>query len=203
MVKMNLSRYQINATEYLEIRTEDLLPLDQVYSCYILDIWFVGLNQEFKFADEDAGSFCCTIQHKIPKLLNKNLVIDPKKSADLGFLLNQESQNIEVPEYGCSDYYFFGNSYSSERRYYSSWMYNDLEGNIILEICPKYSWNDEDEHDVNYPDFVSYDQFMKNYQPIIVRTIEPKYLRQWLHQVNILDPIFEKNEHEDLTREDH
>jgi len=187
--------------EYLEIKT-DGLPLEQVYNCYELDVWFIDTknDQSIKFGFTDAGSFCYTLQQKIPKLLNRQCVIDVSVSSDLGFLMNQDFQNLYDQEYGFDEYYFFGNSHSRRRPYYSSWLYNNDHGNAIFEICPKYPWNDEDEKDRKRSDFMLYDQFMKNYKPALVRKIELEYLQQWLKQVNHLVPVFEKNEQDDLNK---
>lgn len=197
---INLNKFRISDSDYFELRTDDL-TLDQVYDCYLVDIWFVGNNGiEIRFGYEHAGEFCYTLQQKIPRLLKQQCVIDVVVSRDLGFLMNQDFQGLYDQEYGFDEYYFLGNSHSRRRPYYSSWLYNDDQGNIVFEICPKYPWNDEDEKDCKHPDFISYDLFMKNYKPTVVCKIEPKYLQQWLEQVNILAPIFEKNEQDDLSK---
>lgn len=197
----NIDRFYISDSEWISIQTRGL-PLNFVYSCYDLDIQFNSLNSHFTFGATDALSFCSTIQYKFPKLINKQQVLPFNMQNKLGIANNNYFMALSEDD-TYLDYHFFGNSHIRQRPYFNSWLYNDEQSNIIFEITPRYPWNDEDENDVNHPDFIPYSEFLKNYQTTIIRTIEPKYLHQWLEQVNILEPLFEKNEIEDLHQSEH
>lgn len=197
----NIHNFMISEHEYFQIQTEDL-PLQFVYSCYDLNIIFISKEKTIAFGYEDAGSFCFSLQQIIPKLLNNQLAIPTILQNKLGIMCNEYFMSLATDN-SCMNYLLFSNSHRQERPYYSSWLYNDMRGNIIFEITPQYPWNDEDENDRNHPDFISYAEFIKNYQPTIIRTIDPKYLQQWLNQVNILLPIFEENELKDLHQDEH
>ncbi|MBP9765345.1 hypothetical protein KBD08_03335 [Candidatus Babeliales bacterium] len=197
----NIDRFYISDTEWIAIQTRDL-PLNFVYSCYDLDIVFHTANNQFIFGASDAGSFCSTIQYTIPKLLNSQLILPSRLQNNLGISNNNYCMAL-TEDYTCLDYHFFGNSHIQQKPYFDSFLYNDEQGNIIFEITPQYPWNDKNEEDINHPDFISYSQFLKNYHPTIIRTIDPKYLHQWIEQTHILEPLFEKNEIEDLHQSEH
>ncbi len=196
-----IDRFYISETEWLAIETRDL-SLNFVYNCYELDIAFHGADNHFIFGASDAGSFCSTIQYIAPKLLNNQQMLPLSMQGKLGTHNNNYFMALSEDD-TYLNYHFFGNSHIRKRPYFNSWLYNDEQCNIIFEITPRYPWNDEDETHLNHPDFIPYIEFIKNYQTTIIRTIEPKYLHQWIEQVNILEPLFEKNEIEDLHQSEH
>lgn len=197
----NIDRFHISENEWFAIQTRKL-PLNLVYNCYDLDIAFNSPNNHFTFGASDALSFCSKIEHKTSKLLNKKEILPHQMQGKLGIFNNNYFMSLSEDDRSM-DYYFFGNSHIQQRPYFDSFLYNDLQGNIIFEITPAYHWNDEDESHVNHADFIPYSEFIQNYQSTIIRTIDPQYLYQWLEQINILKPIFEKNEIEDLHQSEH
>jgi hypothetical protein len=58
-------------------------------------------------------------------------------------------------------------------------------GQLYLEIGKIYPWL-YDEPDLSDSNFMSYDEFMKNYKPIAVEKISKKTAQQWLEQCNRL-----------------
>lgn len=72
------------------------------------------------------------------------------------------------------------------------WMYNHA-GKIYLEIFPRYPWlyveQEEAEHD---KDYVSFDEFIKNYKPIYVSEISQAIAKQWLVLCDELDKKINK-----------
>jgi hypothetical protein len=64
---------------------------------------------------------------------------------------------------------------------FATWIYNDKNGTIVLEITPQYPHFDaKDTSKVR----ISYDGWLKEYKPLFVRIISPDIARQWLQQAD-------------------
>ena len=70
---------------------------------------------------------------------------------------------------------------------YTSWFYNDKNGNIVFEISPFYPWFNV-ENPQNNVGFVTYEAFMKNYKVVIHKMISKKIFLQWLQQAKLYNP---------------
>ena len=186
------TQFFLNKDEYLEIRTDDQLPMKQVYNCYHIEIWFVGKEGAIRFGWDSSHQFCYGLLCDIDKILQGKLVVRETKE-DLGTWANKFFYDIPVVD-GWAKYYLFGNSHQGVWPCYSSWLYNDSDGNVIFEITQDYKWNDEDEEDRNNPDFIEYVEFMKNYKPTVVRVVDKKYLQAWIEPLKELEALFQKNE---------
>ena len=192
------TQFFLNKNEYLEIRSDDQLPLEQVYNCYEIEVWFVGNEDEFRFGSDFSHDVCYHLRHKIDKVLQGRLV-RYEAEEDLGVLVNKFFYNLpDADSWG--KYHLFSNSHQGIRPYYSSWLYNDSDGNIIFEITPSYLWNDEDKKERKKPDFIEYAEFMKNYKPTMMRVVDKKYLQAWIEPLKELEALFQKNEDKDCGR---
>ena len=192
VVQKMQTQFFLNKDEYLEIRTDDQLPMKQVYNCYHIEIWFVGKEGAIRFGWDSSHQFCYGLQLMIGLALQGKLVVRETKE-NLGISLNNFFYNLpdSVP---WEKYHLFSNSHQGIRPYYSSWLYNDSDGNIIFEITPSYLWNDEDKKERKKPDFIEYAEFMKNYKPIVMRVVDKKYLQAWIEPLKELEALFQKNE---------
>ncbi|HEV2917412.1 MAG TPA: hypothetical protein VGW78_06740 [Candidatus Babeliales bacterium] len=87
---------------------------------------------------------------------------------------------------------------------------SDKDGNIIFEITPHYKYHfcEPDET----PSFISYEEWIKDYKPYLIRVVPRDIAHQWLNQareiLNAIDEntererkIFENNEGKELTNE--
>ena len=64
----------------------------------------------------------------------------------------------------------------------SSWLYNDKDGNIFLELSPAYPWLFDEVKPGEK--FIKYSEWMKEYKPYIVTKIPRDSAEQWLKQIN-------------------
>jgi hypothetical protein len=60
-----------------------------------------------------------------------------------------------------------------------SWLYNDRYGNIVLEVTPWFNV-------YKCKDKAIYKQWIKNYKPILKRTIAPEIAQKWIKQMEKL-----------------
>lgn len=126
----------------------------------------------------------------LKKALSKDLQLDTSISEDIGYLCNEYYQNKEgfvLYDFidGGSDWvgyrYHLWESCKNKIRY-MTWIYNDKNGTIIFEVTPCYPYLFCDP--AEEPDYVSYDQWIKDYKPYLVKTISTEVAQQWLEQAN-------------------
>lgn len=89
-------------------------------------------------------------------------------------ILNKDSNVDKYISCLHQKYNIFG--YKNKR---ASWLYNDMHGNIVLEVTP---WFDVRK----YRKKTVYEKWIKNYKPILKRIIEPKIAQQWIEQMQTL-----------------
>src|SRR5439155_26455584 len=124
------------------------------------------------------------------------LSVDQSITEDIGYMWNRALHGDSGLEY--HDIFWVGlrnlvwQSPGNIQPNYATWLYNDAAGNIILEITETYFWHhSEPTMGINY---ISYEEFMQDYKPFIVRTIPRKTAQNWLHQAESVLGILKKNE---------
>ncbi|HLJ31366.1 MAG TPA: hypothetical protein VKU36_02930 [Candidatus Babeliales bacterium] len=91
--------------------------------------------------------------------------------------------------------------YEDDKRHVT-WIYNDQNGNIILEITPAYPYFYCDKKEE--PNYVSYKKWIKNYQPYVIAEIPRSTALGWLkiaeHIIKTVDDNINRWEKEMLSR---
>lgn len=131
----------------------------------------------------------------LPKAINNELQLSQSITHDIGFLWNeylQEKTNHTFEEKTIDNgrtkqWIGLNHLLWNPAHGNSSWLYND-NGNIILEITPTYKWHYSKPAEEE--SFISYDEFIKNYKPLLTITIPKKVALDWLKQAeNLLHEI--------------
>lgn len=158
-----------------------------------LSICFYHNNQEILLSSLTALDFIDTLCFLLSKALKNELQLDESLNQDLGFMLNRwfkekKFKFISVTKNG--DTYWVGNNYQLASGKFASWIYNNIDGDIIFEITPVYSGIFIHE---NKPPYREYMKWRETYKPYFAGVISKKIARQWIDQSqNILNEI-EKN----------
>ena len=101
----------------------------------------------------------------------------------------QEIRYCDRGNYWWGISYIVGGGFNGEK-YTSGWLYNDEQGQIIFEVTENYFWHFEDESEGEH--YITYQEFMKNYKPLITRIIPHEVARRWLAQCeHLLEQICE------------
>lgn len=118
---------------------------------------------------------------KLPNSINQNIGYQYNRD------INEDNPNIEYEKIETIKSWI-GNRYKLWSNSVETWMYNDDHGNIILEITPVYPKTFRDpEEDLDMQD---YQNWMKSYAPILIRTIPRNIAETWLKQTeDILEEI--------------
>jgi hypothetical protein len=106
---------------------------------------------------------------------NKIVLPDFIKAGELGFYYNIDIYNEKTESV---DYSYF---WLWSIRGTQTWLYNQ-NNKIYLEIGPSYPWLFvEPKKSDNY---ITFDEFMKTYKPIIIEEIDSAIVQKWLEQCN-------------------
>jgi len=92
-----------------------------------------------------------------------------------------------VPTISGKSSYWIGLNYeiwetsNNTNPYVTTWMYNDSEGNIIFEVTKFYKWSLREKEPEDL-DFITYEEFIKDYKPLIHCIIPRDLAIEWLKQ---------------------
>lgn len=183
---MNITKFIISDTQYIQIIPEPI-EKDACKICGHCDLYYIDTkkNISIRFGYSQTNDVCYFFgkyQRTLDLIDGKNFLYKNIRK-DLGFKFNQfHAHALKKKEYQkVMDYYFQDNSHKDILPYFSSWLYNDKNGNVIFEISPFYPWFNEKNPQKN-PEFITYSDFIKNYK-IMVKTIIPKEnLKKWIPQ---------------------
>ena len=198
-----MKKYEIilllNADEKIRIKfeesTEKWLPDDKI------PINFININTNIildeRFIDEALSTFCI----KLNKALRYELKFHDSINKDIGFLWNEELQNkpglsyskLEGNDYWVGLYNLLWETPGYCKPKLSTWIYNDSDGEIILEITPSYPWHFTDPEELDDKDYVPYEEWIKTYKPLLIRKISKEIALRWKEQVEEILSILEKN----------
>jgi hypothetical protein len=179
-------------------------PYDQIDCCSDACIIFCYDKYKIKVASDTIKYNISGLEYLLTKALNKKLKLHKSITKDIGYLYNQnlravytkktkthseltykKVENIDV--WAGEDYQLF--CYDP-----ATWLYNDNGDNIILEMTPVYPWHfyelDDAQQQKNY---IPYEEWIKNYKPLLIRTIPKDVVEQWLHQAQEILKKIEEN----------
>ena len=135
---------------------------------------------------------CINNKRKVPKTLGKNV--------DLGLLYNEHSQKIILADkegkplkswrWPGDKLLFFG---IGRDRFNSSmtFLYNDDQGNIVLEISLEYPWFLGEDPPADL--YISYDDWLPEYKILYREIISKDVAQEWVRQLNRLYEKLEAN----------
>ena len=97
---------------------------------------------------------------------------------------------FQVPTPNSSSTYWVGFNYDLFSSFgdgitpVTTWLYNDKDNNIILEVTKDYRWHFMQLEDTpEESEFITYEDFMKDYKPLIHYMIPHDVAIQWLEQL--------------------
>ncbi len=196
--------FSLNKSDKIVIELEE--PLSCVHCCYQAFLTFYCGNKKYVFPSESIRYMIQCLIPLLEKALKKELGVD-KSISNLGYSENECYQNKPNLIYHGKRWIGINNLLWSGKGF-STWLYNDDNGTIILEITPVYTYptNDPDEQE----HYVPYDQWIKGYKTCFVAKIPPAVAEKWLEQAQFIlhsieatmareKKMYENNQGKDLT----
>ena len=149
---MNTLKFMITDKQYISLIPEHITQND-CDVCSHCSLYYVdkelGLNILFGYTESDNfhGSFGWK---PIQPLLNNERFFDTEKRQDPGFELNQYYAGLLKNSDVVEKYHFVDNNPVGISPQYSSWFYNDKDGNIVFEIQLKPNYPIKKINDKNF-----------------------------------------------------
>lgn len=194
---MNTLILKLSQNESIKIITEENIDFNQIdFCCSELQAYFISAKEELLcIGEQTAGLLLEAFIGVLKKAVDCKLQLHESIKQNLGFMSNEYYHNspYEKPEFimvSTSDdscQYWVGSNYeiwavsSGSNQYVSTWMYNDDEGNIVFEVTKFYKWSLREKEPEDL-DFITYEEFMKDYKPLIHRVIPRDVAIEWLEQ---------------------
>jgi hypothetical protein len=177
------------------------------YCCSFVKV-YLSNEKDFRIGQESAGEVFEHFIRPLKKAIKNDLQLDISLNQNLGIMLNQYYQDKPSDFVQVSSIYHEGthwiglnyhlfSSFGDAKPQVSTWLYNDDNGDIILEVTKDYPWHFVfDEKDYDDLEYITYDEFMKDYKPLIQRVIPREVAIMWVEQLmEVYRGLFEKEEH--------
>jgi len=173
--------FYLNDTECISITLHK--PHDIIHCCYEIPLFFMKNKEKILLSKDSIRELIEIFNGLLKKALLINLKLPASISTNIGYLFNKE-----INEEHENENIWVGWKYKIWSYLTATWIYNDELGNIILEITPVYPKTFRDpEEDLDMQD---YQNWMKSYNPILIRTIPRNIAETWLKQTeDILEEI--------------
>jgi len=197
-VKKYEAIFLINFTEKIIIPFEDaLIKIDYCYEVPIL--LDMGL-QKLILANVFIYYAMQKFSDVLKRVLKNELLFHESITKDIGYFYNEYSCNeplhdrekfVEVNANGRSfwvgyEYYLWSSCLRDSSC--ATWIYNDVDGDIVFEVTPLYVACDPQEQN-----YVSYEEWIKNYKPFLIKKISKEVVQQWLDQANFIVEQIDNN----------
>lgn len=183
----------------LELKLKEMIK--KLIYCDDCLIYFKDTNNKIVLYHDFIRPGLSVFVEVLEDLISNRLALHESIVRDVGYMWNQllhAEPADRDPKIFCEEDGFWvaevnlvwsasGDDYPSVE----TWLYNNDEGEIILEITPVYKWHfDDPEPGENY---ITYEEFMLNYKPILFRTIPKDVAQEWVDQAQNLLNIIEQN----------
>lgn len=177
-------------------------PHDIIHCCYQSHVSLFLNNKDVTIGKSIIADFAERLKKKLILALSNKLKLHYSIQRNIGYYWNQEL-NEEDPklflikeEEGESwigyTYLLWGTDSSKKNQQYTTWLYNDADGNIIFEVTPTYPETFIDPQD---PAKVqAYQAWMESsYQPFFTHIIPQNVAIQWLEQASLILKTIQDN----------
>jgi len=174
-------------------------PLAVVSWCYEENIVLSQNNSQLLLADGPIYYNMQQLSDLLTKAFNNSLPLHESIKSDIGYLLNEyhkSKKGFIIKEFanGLSAWigyeYFLWQAQNSNISY-STWLYNDADKNIILEITQLYPYFYCDTK--KEPNYIPYKNWIKTYQPYLIAKLSRETAQQWLEQAEYIIKTVDDN----------
>lgn len=196
MINQQVS-FILNSSESITIHITDTLEVLHPYSA--VEVTFVSKTKRYILSVDSIVEVFKLFCHKLIYALDNKACLHSSIAEDIGYLWNEDLQEKpglayvtkENANYWIGLHYLLWSTPGFIRPLLDTWIYNNSQGEIILEITPTYLWHFRDPK----PDeeYISYDEWIKNYKPLLIRTIPREQAIMWQKQTKDVLEILEKN----------
>lgn len=188
---MVIAKFFLNNAEYVAIECEDINSTDDlVLWADWVKIFFISKSDKTKLFHDYPGEALHLFKVALSQVLNAKVDCGYLQNYDIGFLYNDYNREepLFIQDQRHKNKFVTSSLFESTGDYtVSTWLYQNEQEELIFEVTPNYPWTyrdpDPDEH------FIEYEEWMKNYKPLVKRVLSPEVVKQWTKQ---LDELYAK-----------
>jgi hypothetical protein len=196
-----MSNFQINfiLNNEEKLICDTYAQLNSLHCCSLGSIFFKGKDTSYLVADANIEDMLEHFVKMFKNALSNKLGLHESIKLDIGYLWNEARQDkpgLFYPEEGLWVGWLVNHLwFSGKPDFLDSWLYSDHEGNIIFEITPSYPWfyYDADEHPEKQPNYVPYEEWIKNYKPLVIKKIPRDVAEKWIEQADYIVKKIDEN----------
>jgi len=188
MIKYSIN-FLVDQKTNINISLKD--SLDELNPCYEEDIFIVINSIRIPIASGPIYNNLQALSEKLEKSLKNELPLHESINQDIGYLCNEyynddtdfieKKYNNRFLWIGYDNYIW---EFSSKDQGSTTWLYNDREGKIILEITPDYPYFFCDPKEtLNY---IPYKEWIQLYKPYLTITLPKIVTKKWLMQIEYI-----------------
>jgi hypothetical protein len=194
-------RMQFTKNEYLTFKLNEHEKIiikfnvnDVLHCCYRAKFFFVRYNHKILLQDwtinEDLKQFIQVLDPAIKCQLSINSEFTNEIGHLWNYVCNKKKSHDRFSEKTKKERKKFTPYLAFQRHDFTTWIYNDSNGNIIFKITPLFkSWKPRRKQ----PKYITFLHWMKNYKPILIRIIPKDIAEQWLDQANQIYNVVKNN----------
>ncbi|MBA3535849.1 MAG: hypothetical protein H0T84_04455 [Tatlockia sp.] len=169
-------------------------PLTKLEGCEEVIITLYNEEQSYLLYESHCIQMAVEdLNYSIKEAINNKLQLHPSIIKDIGHLANEYFQDKEEDLFFCYELrkIWVGMGYLLwDSREVGIWIYNK-NSEIFLEITPFYRWHFVDPKEGE--DFLTYQEFLKNYQPHLIVKLSKEVALEWLNKTEELLSIMKGN----------
>jgi len=191
-----------NLDDSTTIRITSEVKIALLHCCQNVDICLLKDNKKYLLGRDILREHMSMLKRALKKALHNQLQLHPSITEDIGIVFNQCLQDKPGPVYEKTggQSFWVGDDYSLwNYKKFATWLYNDVDGNILLHITPIYQnrWTgEEDEEETNDR---AYEKWMATkYKPLWTTILSPATAKDWLAQA---EDIFSRLQYTDIYGE--
>jgi len=192
-----------NLNDSVVIRFISEVKIELLHCCQNVDIYLLKDNEKYLLGVDTMRENIFILKNALKKALLNQLQLHPSINQDIGIVWNQTSQDRSklVYEEIEGQRFWVGLNYLLwDYDGLATWLYNDINGNILLHITPLYRdyWTgEENEEETNSQACEKW--IATEYRPLWTTILSPATAKAWLAQA---EDIFSRLQYTDVYEED-
>ncbi len=198
ITKKNCHIFKLEKDKFITIKFD--LLIEEIFRCDDIQIKFNNSDKSLLLANDCMLYLLREFKTMLEDALDTNLTLHKSITQNIGFMNNQNMNNNPNLTYEKHEgqNFWVGSNYSlwgtpgNARPNLTTWLYNDKNKNIVMEITPNYPWHFQDPEPTD--NYVSYESFMKNYNSYLTQIIPPETACKWIKQIDYILKIAKENE---------
>lgn len=182
------------------ITMEFFTSFEDFHPCYEIIVKFMAGVEEYTLGIGCIENEIESLYYAISYALKNQLILHESITQDIGYLANESLQRnpnlVYVKHENVSSWVGLENllwsTPSKIKPVLSTWLFNNPDSSIVLEVTPHYPWRQKTAED-SIKNYVPYGDWIKNYEPLFIRTIPREQALMWQQQAKTILDILENN----------